>query len=74
MVFIAVLALPTAYFSLVGSGGTPGVVSYKDSYDFTPEPGQGDDRISVPGWLAQSLDLKSNLQLNKSNKTKKKIN
>lgn len=42
------------YCSLLGDGGSPGVVSYGTSYDFKPGSGRGKDRVSEEGWLANS--------------------
>jgi len=43
------------YCSLLGDGGYPGVVSYRNDYDFDPDSGsKGGDKVSEKGWLANS--------------------
>lgn len=42
------------YFSLKGTGDTPGVVSYKNDYDFKSGTGKGEDKVSSTGWLAKT--------------------
>lgn len=41
-------------FCLDGDGGTPGVVSYGNDYDFETGSDKGEERVSSTDWLAQA--------------------
>jgi len=41
-------------FCLDGGGGTPGVVSYGNNYDFETGSDKGEERVSSTDWLAQA--------------------
>ena len=49
------------YLSLVGAGGTAGVVSFGTGYDFSLSAGDlGETQVSPAGWLVQQINLPIN--------------
>jgi hypothetical protein len=49
-------SLPTRHFSLVGTGGYPGVVRYGMGFDFEIGAGDGSAYVSPTNWLASTID------------------